>query len=90
MNYKELIIEVAKKNGIYEGKTNLIINSVFQTITNEMAKGNKVNIPLFGTFISKQRAEKAFRNPANGGEVLKAACNVPKIRFTKYLKKFVR
>ena len=57
----ELVQEVAKKaNMINQLTAKRIVNAVFETINESLAKGEKVKIDGFGTFLIVERT-KTFR-----------------------------
>ena len=57
----ELIQEVARKSNILNQKTaKRVVDAVFDTINESLAKGEKVKIDGFGTFLIVERT-KTFR-----------------------------
>ncbi len=74
MNKKELIARVTEKAGVstkadFE-QTEEIISVLWETIMEEVACGNKVQILGFGTFEQRIRKEKTMRNPKNIEELI--------------------
>ena len=51
--------------------------TVLDTITKTVAKREKVTIPGFGTFESRERSARTGRNPQTGAEIQIAASTVP-------------
>ena len=67
-----------------------IVDSIFDTITAELAKGGEVAIAGFGTFKVANRAERQGRNPKTGETITIAASIKPKFRAAKQLKEAVQ
>src|SRR3712207_4003994 len=53
------------------------LESVLDTITREVAKGNKVAITGFGSFEKKMRNARMVRNPRTGEQIQAKATSVP-------------
>ena len=64
----------------------LIVNTVFDSITHSLTKGDKVEIRGFGSFRVKQRAPRKGRNPRTGESVQVPAKRIPYFRAGKDLK----
>jgi len=59
----ELIQEVARKSNILNQKTaKRVVDAVFDTINESLAKGEKVKIDGFGTFLIVERAKTFGKN----------------------------
>lgn len=65
------------------------VNSVFESITNHVAKGDHVTIMGFGTFGAKARKEYVGRNPQTSAAIVIAARVVPVFKAGKKLKESV-
>ncbi len=63
MNKTQLVGLVAARAKMKKKDAELAVNSVFESITETLAKGEKVQISGFGSFESKQRAARMGRNP---------------------------
>ena len=63
MTKTELISAVAEKTGAKKKDAEIAVNTIFATITEELAKGEKVSIVGFGTFEVRDRKEKPVINP---------------------------
>lgn len=86
MNKGELIESVAKAANLTKTDAANAVNSVFDTITTALKKGNSVTLVGFGTFtVSKTKARKG-RNPQTGEVIKIKAKKVPKFRAGKGLK----
>ena len=63
MNKTQLIEAVAAKADLKKKDAEAAINSVFTAITDALVAGEKVQVSGFGSFETKQRAERIGRNP---------------------------
>ena len=89
MNKAELIATVAEKTGLSKKDSEKAVNAAFDTITEALAAGDKVQLVGFGSFEVKTRAERIGRNPATGAEIKIAASKVPTFKAGKALKDIV-
>lgn len=89
MNKSELITEAALKTGMTRKDTELVLNAVFDLMTQEIAKGNGVKISGFGIFSVKERAERVGRNPRTGEEIIVPPAKAVQFRPGKSLKEAV-
>jgi DNA-binding protein HU-beta len=90
MNKQGLVEMVQGKLGGTKVQAEEIVDSVFDTITATMKKGDDVSIAGFGIFAVKARAARMARNPKTGEQVKVAATKVPKFRAAKALKDSVK
>lgn len=60
---KSQFVSALAKKGYKKKEAEKIISDVFDTITETLAKGEKVSITNFGVFEVKQRAQKKVLNP---------------------------
>lgn len=63
MNKTELIAAVAEKTELSKKDSEKVVNAVFDTITETLAGGEKVQLVGFGSFEVKERAAHTGRNP---------------------------
>ena len=56
MNKTELVAAVAAKTGLSKKDADAAVAAVFASVTDAMAKGDKVQLIGFGTFEVKERA----------------------------------
>lgn len=87
MNREELVKEVAKKAKITQKEAAEVINVLFETVTESVAKGKKVTLVGFGTFEARKRAARTGRNPQTGAVIKIAAKTVPAFSAGKTFKK---
>ena len=53
------------------------VNAIFDAIVTSVAKGSRVTVVGFGTFLPRKRKARAGRNPVNGKEIKINAKTVP-------------
>lgn len=66
------------------------MNTVFDTISESLSNGEKVQIIGFGSFDVRERAERKGRNPQTGAELVIPASKVPGFKAGKALKETVK
>ncbi len=83
----ELIDTLHSKNGTLTKKAvSEVVDQVFSTITDHVAKGTAVNIVGFGKFHAVKRAARTGRNPATGAVIKIAATTTPRFAAGKAFK----
>ena len=75
MKKVELVEAVAAASGLTKADATRAIDATFATITEALAKGDKVPLVGFGTFAISKRAAREGRNPQTGETVKIAARN---------------
>lgn len=90
MNKADLAEAVMGKIGGTKKGAEDAVDTVFDTITSAMSKGEDVSIAGFGVFAVKHRAAREARNPRTGEKVRVPASKVPKFRPGKGLKDAVK
>ena len=80
MNKVELARKIPEKRqkDISQNIAEDMVNAFMETIKEEVAAGNSVQLIGFGTFSLGHRAERKGKNPRTGEEMTIAAKNVPK------------
>lgn len=73
MKKVELVEAVAEETGLTKADATRAIDATFATITEALAKGDKVPVAGFGTFGISERAAREGRNPRTGATVQIAA-----------------
>ncbi len=89
MNKGDLIRELAKVAGTKK-EAEAALNTILETITKALKKGDKVTLIGFGTFSVTKRAARKGRNPQTGKEMKIAAKKVPKFTPGKGLKATIK
>lgn len=90
MNKAELINAVAEKACLSKKDTELAINATFATITEALAKGDKIQLVGFGGFEVKARGERIGRNPKTKEQIKIPASKAPVFKAGKALKDAVK
>ena len=92
MNKQSLVDALAKRLALSKTAAGKIIETVFGTsglISQELRKGNKVQITGFGNFETRRRAARRGRDPQTGESINIKATMVPAFRAGKGLKDLV-
>ena len=89
MNKTELIAAVAEKAEISKKDAEKALKAFTDVVTDELVKGEKVQLVGFGTFEVSERAEREGRNPKCGEPMTIAASKSPKFKAGKALKDMV-
>ncbi len=55
MNRKELINKIAKASNLKKGEVKRLLSALSETIAESLAKGEKVSLTGFGTFVISER-----------------------------------
>ena len=83
----ELIQIISDDNPhLFQRDVERIVNTVFEEITNAMAKGERVELRGFGAFSVKQRDARLGRNPRTGAAVSVSSKRVPFFKTGKLLR----
>ncbi|MEI6042103.1 MAG: HU family DNA-binding protein [bacterium] len=90
MNKAALVDKVNEVLGTTKVQSEEVVNTIFDSITATLKKGEEVSVAGFGIFSAKKRAARSARNPRTGEIVKVAAMNVPKFRAAKALKEAVK
>ncbi|MCD6103492.1 MAG: HU family DNA-binding protein [Thermotogaceae bacterium] len=90
MNKTELIDKVAKKSALKKKDVKAVVDIVFDTISEALAKGDKVQLVGFGSFEVRKAAERRGVNPQTKKPIKIPARKVPKFRPGKALKEKVK
>ncbi|MDF2015014.1 HU family DNA-binding protein [Priestia megaterium] len=90
MKKAEFIEAVASKSELTKQDAKKAVDTLFETITTTLAKGEKVQLVGFGTFEVRERAERTGRNPQTGEEITIPATKVPGFKVGKELKEAVK
>jgi len=83
----ELIQKIADENPhLYQRDVEKIVNTVFDSVTNAMADGDRVELRGFGAFSVKKRDARTGRNPRTGASVQVDEKHVPFFKTGKLLR----
>ena len=90
MNKTEVVDAVATKSELTKQDSKKNVDALFETISNALAKEEKIQLVGFGTFEIRERAERTGRNPQTGEEMIIPASKVPAFKPGKELKEAVK
>lgn len=83
----ELIQKIADENPhLFQRDVEKIVNTIFEEITEAMARGDRVELRGFGAFSVKSRDARTGRNPRTGDPVDVDEKNVPFFKTGKLLR----
>ncbi len=83
----ELIQKIAEENThLYQRDVERIVNTIFDEITEALARGERVELRGFGAFSVKHRDARIGRNPRTGKAVEVEAKSVPFFKTGKLLR----
>lgn len=86
MKKVEFVEAIVEKTGLTKADATRALEAVFDIITEELEKGNKVPVAGFGTFSVGERAAREGRNPQTGATVQIAASKSAKFKPASALK----
>ena len=90
MTKSELIEKVVQSHGALNMKVSeVLVNTVFDSIEEALREGDKVEIRGFGSFTIRERTGHEARNPKSGGIVRIPAKKTPFFKTGKDLKERV-
>ena len=86
MNKSDLVSQVASQSNLTKADATRAVDSMIDTITASLQKGNEVRLTGFGTFTTTERKATTGRNPRTGESISIAASTQPKFRAGKSLR----
>ena len=86
MNKTELVAAIAENANISKKDAEGALKAFVDVVTEELKKGEKIQLVGFGTFEVSERAARTGRNPQTGEEMPIAASKAPKFKAGKALK----
>ena len=88
MTKRDLVEKLAEKcKTLSQKEAEMVVSTVFDSMTEALAKGERIEIRGFGSFQVKQRNAREGRNPRSGDKVMVEAKKVPFFKVGKELKK---
>jgi len=90
MNRSELVAAVAAETGHAQTAVNGVLDAMFNVVTAELKKGNKVTVPGWIAFERTHRAARTGRNPQTGATIQIAATSGVKVSAGSKLKASVK
>jgi integration host factor subunit beta len=89
MTKADLVDQVADKVDLTKKQTEVIVNILFNSITEALSQGDKVELRGFGSFRIRSRNPREGRNPKTGDAVHIPAKRVPFFKAGKELREMV-
>ena len=86
MNKTELITAIAESADISKKDSEKALKAFVDVVTEELKKGEKVQLVGFGTFEVSERAAREGRTPQTGKTMKIEACKAPRFKAGKALK----
>ena len=86
MNKTELITAICEKTNLTRKDADAALKAFTDVVTDELKKGEKVQLVGFGNFEVANRAAREGRNPLTGKSMTIAASKTPKFKPGKALK----
>jgi DNA-binding protein HU-beta len=86
MNKSELVAAIAEKTELSKKDSEKALKAFVDVVTEELKKGEKVQLVGFGTFETSKRAAREGRNPQTGDTMPIPASIAPKFKAGKQLK----
>jgi DNA-binding protein HU-beta len=86
LNKAELIDAAADRAEIAKNSMSAALDAVLETITETVARGDKVTLTGFGTFERRHREARTGRNPQTGAEMQIPAQHSPAFKAGKAFK----
>ena len=89
MNKTELVAAMAKDTYLSKKDVEAVLKSFIDVVTDELQKGEKIQLVGFGTFEVRAREARTGRNPRTGETMEIAASKVPAFKASSALKNVV-
>ena len=89
MTKAELVEEVSRVSDLTKKHSELIVDTVFQTIKDALHRGEKIELRGFGSFRLRRREPRKGRNPKTGDKVDVPPKKVPYFKPGKELKDLI-
>ena len=89
MNKTELVVAMAKETQLAKKDVEAVLKSFIDVVSEELKKGEKVQLVGFGTFEVSKRAAREGRNPQTGETMQISASKAPKFKAGKALKDLI-
>ena len=89
MTKADLVEEVARVTELPRKESEVVVETIFDSIIKALQTGDKIEIRGFGSFRTRQRQGRIGRNPKTGARVDVPAKRIPYFKPSKELKDFV-
>ena len=89
MTKADLVEEVVRVTELPRKESEIIVETIFESIIAALQGGDKIEIRGFGSFRTRQRRGRTGRNPKTGAKVEVPPKRIPFFKPSKELKDFV-
>ncbi len=86
MNKSELVAAIAEKSELSKKDAEKALKAFTETVSEQLKKGEKIQLVGFGTFEVVKRAARTGKNPQTGKAIKIPASKAPKFKAGKALK----
>lgn len=86
MNKADLVTAISEKTELSKKDAEKALKAFIDVVTDELIKGEKIQLVGFGTFEVSERAAREGRNPQTGKTMKIEASKAPKFKAGKALK----
>jgi len=86
MNKAEFVAAIAEEAGLTKKDADAAVKAFTEVVTEELKKGEKIQLTGFGTFEVSERSARSGRNPRTGETMKIKASKAPKFKAGKALK----
>jgi integration host factor subunit beta len=84
----ELVLKIAAQNPhLYQRDVENVVNAILDTISDALARGDRVELRGFGAFSVKKREARNGRNPRTGEAVSVCEKSIPVFKTGKEMRK---
>jgi len=89
MTKADLVEQVVKVTELPRKESEIVVETIFESIIQALQGGDKIEIRGFGSFRTRQRRGRTGRNPKTGAKVEVPPKRIPFFKPSKELKDFV-
>ena len=89
MNKSQLIETIAEKLNIPKKRAEEVVNLIFDSMTDALVKGDRIEIRGFGSFVNREYGSYTGRNPRTGESIKVQPKKLPFFKVGKELKERV-
>ena len=89
MTKLDIIKESSRLTGFTKVETELVLDSILNSIKSSLADGKRIDIRGFGSFFTKVRKAREARNPSTNERIFLDEKYIPTFKVSKLLKNFV-
>jgi len=89
MTKADLIEEVSRLAELTRKDSEIIVETIFDSVVRSLRAGDKIEIRGFGSFRTRQRRPRVGRNPKTGARVEVPAKKIPYFKPSKELKDLI-